>query len=163
MASTLGHPSDKVVRYLPFSVKSTSNVNKACDVCHRAKHSRTTFPVSDSRATSCSEIIHFDLWGKYHTPSSCGASYFLTLVEDYSNPFGCIFFLTKLRLLKCYILFILRLSDNLMSKLKWCVVIMVQSLNVCVSFFESNGILFQTSCIDTPQKNGRVERNIAII
>ena len=48
----------------------------------------------------------------------------------------------------------------MMSKLKWCVVIMVQSLNVCVSFFyfENNGILFQSPYVDTPQQNGRVER-----
>lgn len=52
----LGHPSDKVVRSLSFFVKFTTTVNKACDVCHQAKHSRSPFPSSDSRATSRLEI-----------------------------------------------------------------------------------------------------------
>ena len=31
------------------------------------------------------ELIHCDLWGPYRTVSSCGASYFLTIVDDFSR------------------------------------------------------------------------------
>ena len=35
---------------------------------------------------------------------------------------------------------------------------MVRSLNVCWIIFDTHGIIFQTSCVGTPQQNGRVER-----
>lgn len=69
---------------LPFIDSSSSILNKAYGVCHQAKQTRKSFPISDSRATSRIEIIHCDIWGKNHT-HSCGASYFLTLVDDYSR------------------------------------------------------------------------------
>ena len=72
------------MQYLPF-FKTSDIFNKVCDVCHQAKHSRTPFPISDSRAISRFEISHCDLWGKYSTASSCGATKFLTLVDDYSR------------------------------------------------------------------------------
>ena len=31
-------------------------------------------------------------------------------------------------------------------------------LNCMKEYFDTNAILFQTSCVDTPQQNGRVER-----
>ena len=49
----LGHPSDKVLRSLPFINKSSSILEQACDVCHQAKQSRNKFLVSDTRATFC--------------------------------------------------------------------------------------------------------------
>ena len=81
----LGHPSYKILRPLPFLVKSCRFSKKACGICHQIKQTRDKFPISDSKATKCFEIIHCDLWGKYHTLSSCGANYFPTLVDDYSR------------------------------------------------------------------------------
>ncbi|GAA0172898.1 hypothetical protein LIER_41421 [Lithospermum erythrorhizon] len=43
----LGHPSEKVVRSLPFIRSPSSTLNKACGMCHQAKHSRDSFPHSD--------------------------------------------------------------------------------------------------------------------
>ena len=30
-------------------------------------------------------LVHCDLWGPYRTFSSCGVSYFMTVVDDYSH------------------------------------------------------------------------------
>src|SRR5688572_16754827 len=54
-------------------------------MCHQAKQPINHFLVSDSKANYRFEIIHCDLCGPYHTPSSCGATYFLSLVDDYSR------------------------------------------------------------------------------
>ncbi|XP_021742766.1 uncharacterized protein LOC110708850 [Chenopodium quinoa] len=40
---------------------------------------------SDSRASRILEMIHCDLWGPYNTTSTCGAHYFLTIVDDFSS------------------------------------------------------------------------------
>jgi hypothetical protein len=60
-------------------------MNKACEVCQRAKQNREKFTLSNSKASDVFELIHCDLWGAYRTPSSCGASYFLTIVDDCSR------------------------------------------------------------------------------
>lgn len=56
-----------------------------CDACLRAKERRDPFSLSNSRASQPFELVHCDVWGPYRTPSTCGARYFLTLVDDYSR------------------------------------------------------------------------------
>lgn len=83
----LGHPSLKVTKLaskVDFS-KSSGILNKACDVCQRAKQTREKFSLSDHKASDIFEFVHCDLWGTYKTPSSYGASYFLTIVDDFSR------------------------------------------------------------------------------
>ncbi|XP_021746636.1 uncharacterized protein LOC110712479 [Chenopodium quinoa] len=49
--SRLGHPSEKVVKWLPFFSNTTCSLNKDCEVCHRAKHARSSFPLSENKST----------------------------------------------------------------------------------------------------------------
>ena len=91
----MGHPAAKVVCSLPDVSSSVSSVflNKACDVCLRAKQTRSCFPVSINKTLKVFDMIHTDLWGPYITESFTGARYFLTLVDDYSR--GVWIFLLK--------------------------------------------------------------------
>ena len=65
--------------------KGIENLNNCCDVCQREKQTKNKFLVSDFRASDVFELIHCDLWGPYKNVSSCGTSYFLTIVNDYSR------------------------------------------------------------------------------
>ncbi|GAA0143482.1 hypothetical protein LIER_04155 [Lithospermum erythrorhizon] len=85
VASQIGTSLDRVVRSLSFISNSCQLSNKACIVCHQAKQSRDAFVSSEHKATRSFELIHCDLWGPYHTLSSCGARYFLTIVDGYSR------------------------------------------------------------------------------
>lgn len=75
----LGHPSYGSLAQL--SMLCDFHLNKdsldCCDVCHRAKQTRNSFPLSDSRANKPFDLIHGDLWGRYHTSSLSGCHYFL--------------------------------------------------------------------------------------
>lgn len=111
-----------------------------------------------TRATFCFEIIHCDLWGPYHTPSSCGATYFLTIVDDYSRAVWVFFLFDKTEVNKMFGSFFAMINRQFDAKVK-----VVRSDNgtefkCMVDYFSTNGILFQTSCVDTPQQNGRAER-----
>ena len=81
----MGHPSERVVKLLPPVSSNTGSLNKACEICFRAKHSRDKFSLSENKASRIFEKIHCDLWGPYRHKSSCGARYFLTIVDDYSR------------------------------------------------------------------------------
>jgi hypothetical protein len=83
----LGHPSWKTTQLVSnCSGSRVSDLkNKVCDTCQRAKQTRETFPLSSKHASDVFDLIHCDLWGAYRTPSSCGASYFLTIVDDCSR------------------------------------------------------------------------------
>ena len=84
----MGHPSNEVMPLFakdlgfPDYVRSKNNM---CDACYCAKHTRMQFHVSDNKANDLFEVVHCDIWEPYRTPSSCGASYFLTLVDDASR------------------------------------------------------------------------------
>jgi len=68
-----------------------------CDVCHKAKRTRHPFPISDSREDKPFSLIHFDLWGKYHTASLGGCHYFLCIVDDFSRRSGYFFLRINLK------------------------------------------------------------------
>ena len=83
----LGHPSYGSLVSLSTicGFKLNKELLNCCDVCHRAKQTRNRFPLSETRASKPFELIHRDLWGKYHTPSLSGCQYFLCIVDDFSR------------------------------------------------------------------------------
>lgn len=81
----LGHPSSKVLLPLLGVDGSSKNCFDNCEVCYLAKQPRTSFPNSMNKANDLFDIIHCDIWGPYNTASSCGAHYFLTIVDNCSR------------------------------------------------------------------------------
>ena len=156
----LGHPSDRVVKLVPAVRSSTSRkkLNKACVVCPQAKQTRSCFPLSDNKASRILELIHCDLWGPYKTLSTCDAIYFLTIVDDYSRAVWVYLLRDKKEVHKCFLSFfaVVERQYNALTKI-------IRSDNgtefKCLfPYFDEHGIIFQSSCVDTPQQNGRVER-----
>ncbi|GAA0144007.1 hypothetical protein LIER_04561 [Lithospermum erythrorhizon] len=90
--SRLDHPSEAVLKSLPFISSNNSVLNKSCETCHSAKHTRDVFFDNFNKATWCFELIHCDLWDPYRTPSSSGAKYFLTFFAMVKRQFwvGCL-------------------------------------------------------------------------
>ena len=82
----LGHPGLSVLSSLSvFSGVKDSAILDSCEVCFKAKQTRDLFPASSNKTKACFELIHIDVWGPYRVKSSNGASYFLTIVDDYSR------------------------------------------------------------------------------
>ncbi|CAH9100668.1 unnamed protein product [Cuscuta europaea] len=158
--SRLGHPSIKVMRLLGYSNKTLldSVGNKICDACMRGKQTRDKFVVSRARAVEPFELIHCDVWGPYRVLSTCGARYFLTVVDDFSRTVWVHLMRDKgevKNILKNFIAMTKRQFDKNVK--------IVRSDNGkefigLQEYFLLNGIIFQTSCVYTPQQNGRVER-----
>ena len=81
----LGHPSSSVLSILPMFSSNKLTTLGPCDTCFRAKQTREVFFDSLNKTNECFALIHCDVWGPYHTRASCGAVYFLTIVDDHSR------------------------------------------------------------------------------
>ncbi|KAL2922825.1 Retrovirus-related Pol polyprotein from transposon TNT 1-94 [Bienertia sinuspersici] len=156
----LGHPSDKVVKLLPAVSNSSSSkfLHKACDICPQAKQSRDSFPNSDNKATRIFEMIHCDLWGPYKTPSTCGAHYFLTIVDDFSRGVWVYLLADKTEVYASFNSFFAMVKTQFEVTVKYVRSDNGTEFKPMIPYFDDHGILFQTSCVGTPQQNGRVER-----
>jgi len=81
----LGHPSDQVLSLFSRDLNINIVNKRPCDICFRAKHTRTPFLANESHTKELFGLIHCDIWGAYRVPSLCGAHYFFTIVDDASR------------------------------------------------------------------------------
>jgi len=158
----LGHPSFGSLSSLLDSCDFHLNKEQlsCCDVCHRAKQARNPFTISTNKAERPFSLIHCDLWDRYHTPSLGGCHYFLCIVNDFSRTIWVFLLNDKTK------------TDNRLvdfcSMMKTQFGGHVQTLRSdngkeftnkpLQTYFRENEILHETSCVNTPQQNGRIER-----
>ena len=103
-------------------------------------------------------MIHCDVWGPYRVQSSCGARYFLTIIDDFSRTVWTYLLLEKSEVQNVLQNFCAMAMKQFDKEVKT-----VRSDNgtefMCLArYFREKGITHQTSCVATPQQNGRVER-----
>jgi hypothetical protein len=154
----LGHLSHNRLEFLHSVFPYITFDNKGvCDVCHLAKHKRKPYKISSTKAVKPFEIIHMDIWGPISTTSINGFSYFLTAVDDYSRFTWTIFMKHKSETRQNIMNFVHMVETQYNSKVK-----IIRSDNgvefLIPNFYNSKGILHHTSCVETPEQNGRVER-----
>ena len=155
----LGHPSrDRLAvmqKHYPF-ITCVDN-NEPCDSCHYAKQKRLVFPLSNTCSSHNFDLIHIDIWGPLAAPSMLGFRYFLTIVDDKSRFTWLYFMKAKSEASSLIPLFVTFVETQFSTRIK-C----IRSDNGpelrLANFFESKGIIHHTSCVETPQQNGVVER-----
>jgi len=138
--------------------KNCDHLNKCCDVCQHSKQIREKFLVSDFRASNVFELIHYDLWSPYRHVSSCGASYFLTIVDDYSRAVWIYLLTDKKEVSRTMKMFFSMVERQFNKEVKIVRTGNGTEFTCLANYFLENGIIFQTSCTGTPQQTGQVER-----
>lgn len=160
----LGHPSRQVLSLLTKDLNIgdifSNKVDEPCDICFRAKQTRCSFSESDSKASELFELIHCDIWGAYHIPSTCGAHYFLTIVDDTSRAVWVYLMHNKNETSSFLQNFVIYAKNHFDKNVRF-----IRSdngneftSNLMRQFYSEKGIVHQTSCVGTPQQNARVER-----
>lgn len=96
--------------------------------------------------------------GSFYTISSCGARYFLTIVDDYSRAVWVYLLIDKKEVFKMFMSFIALVDRQFNKNIRFVQSDNGTEFNSLKDYFMENGILFQSSCVGTPQQNGRVER-----
>nr|KYP43110.1 Retrovirus-related Pol polyprotein from transposon TNT 1-94 [Cajanus cajan] len=155
----LGHLSHDKLSALKGSYPEIqcNKISLPCEICHLAKHKRLPFPDSLTKSENVFDLIHVDIWGPLSVASIFGHKYFLTIVDDKSR-FTWIFFMknkfeTKL-LLQNFVSFVqTQFQQNIKT---------IRTDNgsefLLKDWYAKLGIVHQTSCVNTPQQNGVVER-----
>lgn len=139
-------------------VSSSSVELSVCDICFRAKQCRTEFSLSINKSSEIFELIHVDLWGPYRTQSLCGSYYFLTVVDDFSRGVWVFLLSDKTQVQQTLKNFLALVSRQFSKQVKTLRSDNGTEFTSMRKFFSENGIVHQTSCVGTPQQNGRVER-----
>jgi hypothetical protein len=154
-----GHPSSSVLSSIPILALTLSNNNIVpCSTCHRAKQSRSSFPLSSSHASHLFDIIHCDVWGPYNTRSLSGAFLFLTIVDDYSRAVWVYLLVSKSEVAAKMKEFIALVSTQFRRPVRCVRADNGTEFLPLKPYFAEKGIRFETSTVYTPQQNGRVER-----
>jgi len=162
----LGHPSFYVIkRMFPSLFKDLIVESFHCDDCEIAKHKRTSFPISHKRCQTPFSLIHSDIWGPSPIPNISGARWFVSFIDDCTR-------VTWIYLLKqkSDVSQILPTFFN-MIKIQYDVPIkrfrsdnakdyFNQNLSV---FFQKEGIIHESSCVNAPQQNGIAERRNGLL
>ncbi|GJS99474.1 putative RNA-directed DNA polymerase [Tanacetum coccineum] len=156
----LGHPSNSKLQHLDFFKGTPLNSKVFCDSCMKAKFSRLPFPVSTTKTHACFDLIHCDIWGKYRTPSLTRASYFLTIVDDFSRATWVYLLKQKHEASMCLKAFHKMVQVQFEKNIRRirCDNGGEFISNQMIEFYANQGIILETSCIHTPQQNGVVER-----
>nr|KYP62795.1 Retrovirus-related Pol polyprotein from transposon TNT 1-94 [Cajanus cajan] len=154
----LGHLSSERMHIMQQQYSClNNNKNFVCNTCHYAKQRKLPFPLSNSHATQPFALIHMDIWGPYSTLSMNGHRYFLTIVDDHTR-YTWVYLMCNKSETRTHITNFINLVENQFDT--HVKIICTDNGNEFFmhELFHLKGIIHQTSCIETPQQNGIVER-----
>ena len=103
--------------------------------------------------------MHCDIWGPYRVSFTCGTHYFLTIVDDASRAVWLYLMRDKSETGGLLRSFITMAKTQFGKEVK-----VIRSDNgiefksgPMLTFYSEKGIIHQTSCVDIPQQNGKVD------
>ncbi|KAJ9697063.1 hypothetical protein PVL29_009014 [Vitis rotundifolia] len=131
-----------------------------CKTCELAKHTRVSFPISNKRSSHHFHLIHSDIWGPSTIPNVSRAHWFVSLTDDCTRV-TWIFLLKQKSDVSIVIPNFHSIVQNQFGvKIKSFTTYNARDyFNQTLSpYFQPQGILHDSSCVNTPQQNGVVER-----
>ncbi|CAL1397374.1 unnamed protein product [Linum trigynum] len=154
----LGHLSHSKIPYLhQFCTSIETQRGLPCDVCHFAKQRRLPFPLSQSVTTHAFELLHVDIWGPNPLPSYDSFKYFLTIVDDFSRMTWVILLQLKSEARPKLIAFCNQMQRQFQTQIKRIRSDQGKEFEMN-DYYDSQGIIHEMSCVETPQQNSKVER-----
>ena len=157
----LGHiPFSEIKHVIPDCFVTDCINNSLCQICPAAKQTRLSFPTSSIKSTKPFQLLHIDLWGPYRSKTHNNCNQFVTIVDDYSRYTWTHLINYKSDIVTVMHQFFLLVETQFQTKVQ-----KIRSDNapeLCEGQMKAllikKGILHETSCVNTPQQNGVVER-----
>lgn len=156
----LGHPSFSYMKHLFPHLFSNKSLTFQCDICQLAKHTRTFLPPQIYRPSTPFTLIHSDIWGPSRVPTISSQKWFVTFIDDHTRVSWVYVLKDKSDTSPVFKNFYQMVQTQFNTKIR-----ILRTDNgteyfnsILGEFFNTNGILHQSSCIDTPKQNGVAER-----
>ena len=156
----VGHIPYKRMRLLGINLNGVLQ-EAPCAICPKARQQRLPFPLSTITTSFPFELVYVDTWGPYHTKTHACHRFFLTIVDDFTRATWTHLMTTKdeaMGLITAFVQMAKTQYNAIIKVLRSDNALELSTSNIALNFFSSHGILHQTSCVQTPQQNGVVER-----
>ncbi|GKA46039.1 retrovirus-related pol polyprotein from transposon TNT 1-94 [Tanacetum coccineum] len=161
--SRLGHVSGSRLRFLAFTgalKKIDAHDILDCSGCKLSKFSALPFSNSVSFSNALFDLVHSDVLGPSHVSTKGGSRYYVSFIDDFTR-YTWVYLMKRrsdfLRVFKEFRALVKRQHSTVINWFR-CDLGGEYTSNDFVGLLESDGTLYQTSCTDTPQQNGVVER-----
>lgn len=153
----LGHASLPLISKLSSQIPYVSDQkNGICDVRSFAIQRRSNFPISSNKSSNPFDLVHMDIWGSYSVPYIHNHHYFLTVVDNFIRYTWVILLKGKYEVQQCVQNFVILIENQF-----GCTIKSIRTDNgpefILPKFYNSKGILHQTSCVSSTKCKGREE------
>ena len=104
-------------------------------------------------------LIHSDLWGPSCTPNRTYKKWFITFIDDHTHLCWVYLLTDKIEVPSVFMNFHFMIQTQFHTKIQiLCTDNGTEYFNHSLStYLQENGIIHQSSCVDTPQQNGVAE------
>ncbi|KAF7808226.1 sacsin isoform X2 [Senna tora] len=157
----LGHPNFVYLSKLYPSLFLKKNPNEfVCHHCILAKHCRSSYPRSSYKPSAPFALIHSDIWGPSKIKNISGARWFITFTDDHTRISWVFLLKEKSAAASTFKNFYSMVKNQFNTPIKIFRTDNGREFfnNTLDSFLLENGIVHQSSCVETPQQNGIAER-----
>ena len=159
--SRMGHPNFKYMKQLFPSLFSNNSLGDFhCDICEYAKHHRSSFPPISYRPSKPFSVIHSDVWGPTNIPNRNNVKWFVTFIDDHTRLCWTYLIRDKTEVRTTFINFHSMIQTQFHTKIQ-----ILRTDNsteyfnqTLGSYLRDQGIVHQSSCVESPQQNGIAER-----
>lgn len=157
----MGHPNTQYLkRVVPSIFRNKTSFELQCEICELAKHQRSVFPKSVYKPFKPFTIIHSDLWGPSRTPNRTHTKWFVTFIDDHTRLCWVYLLKEKIDVRSVFVNFHSMVQTQFQTNIQ-----ILRTDNgteyfnsILRDYLQTHGIVHQSSCVDTPQQNGIVER-----
>ena len=128
---------------------SISFSNDHCSIWPLAKQHRLPFISRNKLSVNAFDLVHIDIWGPFHVQTQEGFKYFVIIVDDCTRVTWVFLLRTKTEVIIVFQNFYQMVLTQFTTQIK-----SVRSDNAPKlsfhEFFQSKGIIFTHSCVETP-------------
>jgi transposase InsO family protein len=157
----LGHPSFNYLKHLLPDLFSDFDVSELkCDTCILAKSHRVSYPSSSNKNGTPFALIHSDVWGPSPISTLHGIRWFVTFVDDCTRMTWLYVMKHKHDVFNIFQMFHTLIQTQFSAKIR---ILRSDNGGEYVNqefnrYFQTHGIVHETTCPQTPQQNGVAER-----
>jgi hypothetical protein len=157
----LGHPSFNYLKHLLPNLFSGLLVSELkCDICILAKSHRVPYLSSSNKNDTPFSLIHSDVWGPSPISTVSGIRWFVTFIDDCTRMTWLYVMRHKNDVFSIFRAFHTLIQTQFSAKIR---VLRSDNGGEYVNqefhhYFKTHGIVHETTCPQTPQKNGVAER-----